>query len=137
MCFQRKKCCLYYLGFVVFLFFFGCFIFLQILAEESPSKISASEDSTDDSDFDDNILLSSFTPTGPPKQMACIPVFEQHGHSYSPPDDDINPESGADHTFQGLLAKAINTIENVTTVSCQRFLILKDLPLFGPYDIRT
>lgn len=90
----------------------------KILAEESPSKISASEDSTDDSDFDDNIPLSSFTPTGPPKQMACIPVFEQHGHSYSPPDDDMNPESGADHTFQGLLAKAINTIENVTT-ECQ------------------
>ena len=39
--------------------------------------------------------------------------------SYSPPEDDIEPASGPDPSLQGLLTKAINTIENVTNVSYQ------------------
>ena len=95
------------------------------MAEETPGKVSDGDNSTDeDSDFEDNIPLSAFTPSGSPKQMLHIPVCVQHCHTYSSPDDDMHPESGADHSFQGLLAKAIKTIENVINVTQHKMVTL-------------
>ena len=86
------------------------FLFLKILATESPTII---HDSDVSSDSEDDFPLSSLSAIRPP-----VPVRQPSSHPPDSPARDITSEGEEDHSGVGqLITKAINTIEDVTIVS--------------------
>ena len=86
------------------------FLFLKILATESPTII---HDSDVSSDSEDDFPLSSLSAIRPP-----VPVRQPSSHPPDSPTRNITSEGEEDHYGVGqLITKAINTIEGVTIVS--------------------
>ena len=86
---------------------------LQILATKSPNKFYVEESESDASDSSDDLPLASALMTLQRKAVTPPPS------SFPDIDDEVE-----DPSMGQLIADAMNTVNNMTNVSCNAFLLL-------------